>query len=59
MASKIKLFKLASEINIGKETIVEFLQNKGFDIQNKPTTDLTEDMIDAVYDKFKKKKKSC
>ncbi len=59
MASKIKLFKLASEINIGKETIVEFLQNKGFDIQNKPTTDLTEDMIDAVYNKFKKEKRAA
>lgn len=59
MASKIRLFKIASEINIGKETIVEFLQNKGFDVHNKPTTVLTEEMADAVYDKFKKEKRAA
>ncbi len=51
---KIRLFKIASEINIGKETIVEYLQSKGHDIQNKPTSILTEEMVDAVHDKFKK-----
>lgn len=51
---KIRLFKIASEINIGKENIVEFLQSKGFEIQNKPTSILTEDMVEAVYEKFKK-----
>lgn len=51
---KIRLFKIASEINIGKETIVEYLQSKGFDIQNKPTSILTEEMMDAVFEKFKK-----
>ncbi len=59
MASKTRLFKIASEINIGKETIVEFLQKKGFDVHNKPTTVLTEEMTDAVYDKFKKEKKAA
>ena len=33
-----RLFKLASQINIGKDAIVEFLQAKGFTIENKPTT---------------------
>lgn len=51
---KIRLFKIASEINIGKETIVEYLQSKGFDIQNKPTSILTEEMMEAVFEKFKK-----
>jgi translation initiation factor IF-2 len=51
---KIRLFKIASEINIGKETIVEYLQSKGYDIQNKPTSILTEEMVDAVHEKFKK-----
>ncbi|MFA7325693.1 MAG: translation initiation factor IF-2 [Candidatus Kapaibacterium sp.] len=51
---KIRLFKIASEINIGKETIVEYLQSKGFDIQNKPTSILTEPMMEAVFEKFKK-----
>ena len=51
---KIRLFKIASEINIGKETIVEYLQSTGFDIQNKPTSILTEYLMDAVFEKFKK-----
>lgn len=59
MAEKIRLFKIASEINIGKETIVEYLQSKGFSIENKPTALLTGDMLDVVYDKFKKEKKAA
>lgn len=59
MASKIRLFKIASEINIGKETIVEFLQGKGHDVHNKPTTVLTEVMAEAVYDKFRKEKRAA
>jgi|GEM_PF-156135 len=59
MADKIRLFKIASEINIGKETIVEYLQSKGFKIENKPTSLLNEDMLDVVYDKFKKEKKAA
>ena len=52
----IKLFKIASEINIGKDAIVDFLQSKGFDIENKPTASLNEEMLEAVYEKFKKEK---
>lgn len=55
-AQTTKLFKIASEINIGKEAIVEFLQHKGFDIQNKPTAVLTEEMVELVYEKFKKER---
>jgi translation initiation factor IF-2 len=56
---KIRLFKIASEINIGKDTIVDFLKGKGFDIENKSTASLTPDMQDAVYDKFKKEKRAA
>lgn len=52
----IKLFKIASDINIGKDAIVDFLQAKGFDIENKPTSNLTPEMVDIIYDKFKKEK---
>ncbi len=52
----LKLFKIASEINIGREAIVEFLQHKGFDIQNKATAILTEEMVELVYEKFKREK---
>ncbi len=55
----IKLFKLASEINIGKDAIVDYLQKKGFDIVNKPTSQLTPDMVEAVYDKFKRERRAA
>ncbi|HOK14485.1 MAG TPA: translation initiation factor IF-2 N-terminal domain-containing protein, partial [Candidatus Kapabacteria bacterium] len=58
-SNKIRLIKIASEINIGRETIVEFLRAKGFDIDNKPTATLTEEMAELVYDKFKREKKAA
>ena len=59
MAGNIKLIKIASEINIGKDAIVDFLRGKGFVVENKPTTILGEDMVNAIYDKFKKEKKAA
>lgn len=58
-SNKIRLIKIASEINIGRETIVEFLRSKGFQIDNKPTAVLDEEMAELVYDKFKKEKKAA
>ncbi|MBC8145561.1 MAG: translation initiation factor IF-2 N-terminal domain-containing protein, partial [bacterium] len=49
-----KLFKVAAELNIGKETICEFLTTKGFSIPAKPTSALTQEMYDLVMDKFEK-----
>lgn len=49
-----KLFKIASQINVGKETIVAFLQAKGFAIENKATSTLTGDMVDLVLGNFQK-----
>ncbi|TAE30549.1 MAG: translation initiation factor IF-2 [Candidatus Kapaibacterium sp.] len=49
-----KLFKIASQINVGKETIVEFLQGKGFSIENKATATLTDAMVDLVIGNFQK-----
>lgn len=57
MAGKIRLIKIASEINIGKDAIVQFLEQKGFSIENKATAILTPEMVEAVYDKFKKELK--
>ena len=56
--SKIRLFQLASQINIGKDTIVEFLTSKGFSVENKATTIITEDMQEAVYDKYSREVKA-
>ncbi len=57
--NKIRLIKIASEINIGRETIVEYLKSKGHEIDNKPTATLSEEMIEIVYDKFKREKKAA
>lgn len=54
-----RLFKLASQINIGKDAIVEFLQGKGFTIENKPTSVLTDEMVDIVMDKFAREAKAA
>lgn len=53
-----RLFKIASEINIGKDAIVDFLVSKGYQIENKSTAMLTPEMTEAVYDKFKKELKA-
>ena len=57
MSGKVRLIKIASEINIGKEAIVQYLEQKGFSIENKPTSFLTDEMVEIVYDKFKKELK--
>jgi translation initiation factor IF-2 len=49
-----RLFKVAAELNIGKETVVEFLHQKGFDIADKPTSGLSQEMYDLVMGKFEK-----
>ncbi len=55
MGSKgVKLFKIATQINVGKDTIVEYLQSKGYDIENKATAVLDDEMLDVVLDNFQK-----
>ncbi|MFN8367628.1 MAG: translation initiation factor IF-2 [Candidatus Kapaibacterium sp.] len=57
VASGNKLFKVASQLNIGKETIIEFLQSKGFTVENKPTASLSDEMMDLVMEKYSKEAK--
>ena len=60
MADKgTKLFKIATQINIGRDAIVEYLVSKGFSIENKATAVLTDEMVDVVTDKFAKELKSA
>ncbi len=48
-----RLLAAAKEFNIGKETLVEFLTSKGFEINEKsPNTKLTEEMYDALQAEF-------
>lgn len=48
-----RLLAAAKEFNIGKDTLVEFLKGKGFEIDaSKPTAKLTEEMYGALQSEF-------
>ncbi|MFP5079129.1 translation initiation factor IF-2 [Pedobacter sp. JCM 36344] len=48
----IILFKAVKELNVGIATAVDFLEKKGFSVENKPTTKLSRDMYDALLKEF-------
>jgi len=51
----IKLIKVAKEFNVGLHTIVETLHGKGFpNLEQKPTTDITEEMLVVLKKEFQK-----
>ncbi len=57
--AEIRLAKAAAEFNVSKEAIIESLQKKGFEIDNKPTSKLTEEMysyISGMYSSDKEAK---
>jgi len=54
-----KLFKVASQINIGRDAIVEYLASKGHKLENKATTVLTDEQTDLVIEKFAKELKTA
>ena len=54
-----KLFKVASQINIGRDAIVEYLASKGHKLENKATTALTDEQLDLVIEKFAKELKTA
>ena len=48
-----RLLAAAKEFNIGKETLIEYLSHKGFEINaSNPNTKLTEEMYDALQAEF-------
>ncbi len=47
-----RLIKIAKELNVGTSTIVEHLHNKGFDIENKPTSKVTDEMYEQLLKEF-------
>src|SRR3954447_18020326 len=52
-----RLMAAAKEFNIGKDTLVDFLVNKGFDKDElKPTSKLTEEMYRALQAEFQSDK---
>jgi translation initiation factor IF-2 len=49
-----QLIKVAKELNVATSTIVEFLSDKGFEIDNKPNARLNADMVEQVHQEFAK-----
>ena len=49
-----RLIKVATELNVGTSTLVEFLKEKGFEIENKPTAKVSEEMEGLLYREFQK-----
>ena len=47
-----RLRKVAAEFNLGTNTIVEFLEEKGFDLGHSPNAKVTPDMYDLLEGKF-------
>ncbi len=51
-----RIVKVASELGVGKDTVVEHLAKNGFEVENKPTTKLTEEMYELLARDFKSDK---
>lgn len=47
-----RLVKVAKELNVGTETIVEFLNGNGFSVINKPTAKISDEMYNALAKNF-------
>ena len=48
----IRLSKAAKEFNVGRETIVEFLAKKGFQVDPSPNTKLTPEMVQLLVKEY-------
>jgi translation initiation factor IF-2 len=54
-SKKIKIYKLATELNLSSETLIEFLHKKGFEVKSHMSS-VTDDMLSSVMGHFKKEK---
>lgn len=48
-----RLVKVAKELNVGLSTIVDYLVSKGFAIENKPTSLVSDEMYDELRKEFR------
>jgi translation initiation factor IF-2 len=49
-----RLIKVAKELNVGTATIVEHLHGNGFEIENRPTAKVSEEMYEVLLRDFEK-----
>jgi len=47
-----RLVKVAKELNVGTATIVDHLTKKGFEVENKPTAKISEEMYNDLLKEF-------
>ncbi len=47
-----RLFKVAKELNVGTHTIVEFLNKKGFEVEDKPNAKISAEMHNELLKEF-------
>ena len=47
-----RLIAAAKTLNVGTGTIIDFLRGKGFEVEDKPTTKLDEDMYVTLLSEF-------
>ncbi len=52
----VRLSKAAREFNIGKNTIIQFLEKKGFKIESSPNTKLAPEMYELLLNEFQNEK---
>lgn len=50
----LRLVKVAKELNVGTTTLVDFLVNRGFEIQDKPSAKITDEMYNILLEEFSK-----
>jgi translation initiation factor IF-2 len=48
----LRLVKIAKELNVATSTIVEYLSNAGFQIENKPTAKVSDEMYQELQKEF-------
>ncbi len=53
-----RLSKVAKELGVGVSTIVEFLQEKGYEVEARPTTKIGNDEYNFLLDEFQSDKKA-
>ena len=49
----VRLVKVAKELNVGTSTIVTFLNENGFEVDNKPTAKISDEMYAVLVENFK------
>ncbi|MCO6485561.1 MAG: translation initiation factor IF-2 [Saprospiraceae bacterium] len=49
-----RLVKVAKEFNVGTSTVVEHLLKAGFEVENKPTAKISDEMYEELMREFKK-----